>query len=43
MNSSGYQDVDVAITTRELAYLIKDMDIDLCHAPAKNLSAAVKK
>ena len=28
MKDSGYQDVDVAITTRELAYLIKDMGID---------------
>jgi iron only hydrogenase large subunit-like protein len=26
--SSGYQDVDVVITTRELAQLIKDADID---------------
>ncbi|MCT4507329.1 MAG: [FeFe] hydrogenase, group A [Tepidibacter sp.] len=28
MNSGGYKDVDVVITTRELAYLIKDMGID---------------
>lgn len=28
MNSSGYKDVDVVLTTRELAYLIKDMGID---------------
>lgn len=28
MNSSGYKDVNVVLTTRELAYLIKDMDID---------------
>ncbi len=28
MYSSGYKDVDVVITTRELAYLIKDMGID---------------
>ncbi|MEG2270624.1 MAG: [Fe-Fe] hydrogenase large subunit C-terminal domain-containing protein, partial [Bacilli bacterium] len=28
MKSSGYKDVDVVITTRELAYLIKDMGID---------------
>lgn len=28
MNGSGYKDVDVVITTRELAYLIKDMGID---------------
>ncbi|RDY24458.1 4Fe-4S dicluster domain-containing protein [Romboutsia maritimum] len=28
MNSSGYKDVDVVLTTRELGYLIKDMKID---------------
>lgn len=28
MNSSGYKDVDIVLTTRELAYLIKDMNID---------------
>ncbi|WP_373600322.1 [FeFe] hydrogenase, group A [Paraclostridium bifermentans] len=28
MNSSGYKDVDAVLTTRELAYLIKDMGID---------------
>lgn len=28
MNSSGYRDVDVVLTTRELAYLIKDANID---------------
>jgi len=28
MNSSGYQDVDVVLTTRELAYLIKDRSIN---------------
>lgn len=28
MNSSGYKDVDVVLTTRELAYLIKEMNID---------------
>ena len=28
MNSSGYKDVDVVLTTRELAYLIKDSGID---------------
>jgi len=33
MNSSGFQDVDVAITTRELAYLIKDMGIDFNSLP----------
>lgn len=35
MNSSGHKDVDVVLTTRELAYLIKDMDIDF-----KNLKEA---
>ncbi|MDZ4910426.1 iron hydrogenase, partial [Clostridium perfringens] len=28
MKSSGYRDVDVVLTTRELAYLIKDANID---------------
>ncbi|MDL2226880.1 [FeFe] hydrogenase, group A [Deltaproteobacteria bacterium OttesenSCG-928-M10] len=28
MNDSGYRDVDVVMTTRELAWLIKDMNID---------------
>ena len=28
MNSSGYRDVDVALTTRELARLIKNAGID---------------
>lgn len=28
MKSSGYKDVDVVLTTRELAYLIKDKNID---------------
>lgn len=28
MNSSGYRDVDAVLTTRELAYLIKDSGID---------------
>lgn len=28
MNDSGYKDVDCVLTTRELAYLIKTMDID---------------
>lgn len=28
MNGSSYKDVDIVITTRELAYLIKDMGID---------------
>lgn len=28
MNASGYKDVDVVLTTRELAYLIKEMNVD---------------
>lgn len=31
MDSSGYRDVDVVLTTRELAYLIKDKGIDFKH------------
>jgi ferredoxin hydrogenase len=30
MNASGFKDVDVVITTRELAYLIKKQGIDFC-------------
>lgn len=33
MNDSGYRDVDVAITTRELAQLIKDKSIDFHSLP----------
>lgn len=33
MKDSGFQDVDVVITTRELAYLIKDMGIDFDALP----------
>ncbi len=33
MKDSGYKDVDVAITTRELAYLLKDMNIDFNALP----------
>lgn len=33
MRSSGYKDVDVVITTRELAYLIKDSGIDFVNLP----------
>lgn len=33
MNSSGFRDVDAVITTRELAYLIKDAGIDFNHLP----------
>lgn len=36
MNSSGYRDIDVAITTRELAYLIKEMGIDFNSLPDDN-------
>jgi ferredoxin hydrogenase len=33
MNASGSQDIDVVITTRELAYLIKHRGIDLAELP----------
>ncbi|MBU2703105.1 iron-only hydrogenase group A [Sporomusaceae bacterium BoRhaA] len=33
MDDSGYRDVDVVITTRELAQLIKDAEIDFLHLP----------
>ena len=33
MNSSGFRDVDAVITTRELAYLIKDAGIDFNQLP----------
>ena len=33
MKDSGYQDVDVVLTTRELAWLIKDMGIDFNALP----------
>ena len=33
MEDSGFRDVDVAITTRELAHLIKDRDIDFMSLP----------
>jgi len=33
MDDSGYRDVDVVITTRELAQLIKDAGIDFVHLP----------
>lgn len=33
MKSSGYRDVDVAITTRDLAWLIKDLGIDFNSLP----------
>ncbi len=37
MDSSGYRDVDVVLTTRELAYLIKDMGIDFKNLREENL------
>lgn len=33
MNASGYKDVDVVLTTRELGYLIKEMGIDFNSLP----------
>jgi ferredoxin hydrogenase len=33
MKASGYRDIDVVITTRELAYLIKNKGIDLAQLP----------
>jgi len=33
MRSSGYQDVDVSITTRELARMIKQAGIDILNLP----------
>ncbi|MDP4146808.1 MAG: [FeFe] hydrogenase, group A [Bacillota bacterium] len=33
MKDSGYKDVDVVLTTRELAYLIKNADIDFVNLP----------
>lgn len=33
MNGSGFRDVDVVLTTRELAYLIKDSGIDFVNLP----------
>ena len=36
MNSSGERDVDVVLTTRELAYLIKEMDIDFVNLQEEN-------
>ncbi len=33
MKDSGFKDVDVAITTRELAYLLKEMNIDFNSLP----------
>lgn len=36
MNDSGYQDVDIAITTRELAWLIKEAGIDFKNLPEES-------
>ena len=36
MNSSGYQDVDAVLTTRELAYLIKEAAIDFNNLPEES-------
>lgn len=36
MKSSGYQDVDAVLTTRELAYLIKEASIDFTSLPEKS-------
>ncbi len=33
MSASGYQDVDIAITTRELSRMIKQAGIDIVHMP----------
>jgi len=33
MNSSGYQDVDVALTTRELSRMLKEAGIDVSKLP----------
>lgn len=39
MQASGYRDVDVVITTRELAYLIKDRGIDFAALPDEPFDA----
>ncbi len=39
MNVSGYKDVDIVITTRELANLIKDMGIDFVNLPEEDFDA----
>jgi NADH-quinone oxidoreductase subunit G/NADP-reducing hydrogenase subunit HndD len=36
MNSSGYQDVDYVLTTRELAQMIKQQGLDFVHLPESN-------
>lgn len=39
MNSSGYQDVDVVLTTRELARMIKEAGIDFVNLPDEEVDA----
>lgn len=39
MNSSGYKDVDTVLTTRELAYLIKEMSIDFKNLEEENFDS----
>lgn len=41
MNDSGYKDVDVVLTTRELAQLIKDMKIDFNNLPDEEFDSAL--
>ncbi|MDI6618036.1 MAG: NADH-dependent [FeFe] hydrogenase, group A6 [Clostridiales bacterium] len=36
MNSSGVKDIDVALTTREVARMIKEMGIDIANLPAED-------
>ena len=43
MNDSGYQDVDVVLTTRELARLLKKQNIDLTKLPAENYDPLMGK
>jgi ferredoxin hydrogenase len=41
MTDSGYKDVDVVLTTRELAQLIKDMEIDFNSLPDEGFDSAL--
>lgn len=41
MNDSGYKDVDVVLTTRELAQLIKDKGIDFNNLPDEEFDSAL--
>ena len=36
MNTSGYQDVDAVLTTREIATMIKQIGIDLVNLPGQD-------